>query len=305
MPDPSLSIDRTQTQWYTWQGYRCAYDHLTPPSAPAESHPPLLLIQPIGVGLSRHFWQRFCREWFATGQVNSIYNPDLLGCGESAMPAVAYPPEDWSAQLAAFLQTVVQRPAIVIVQGASLPIAVDLVQQCPDLIRGLVLAGPPTLSLINRTTSDWQHRLLWNLLTSPLGTGFYRYARRSQFLQSFSERQLFASPQAVDSEWLEMLQQGATDLASRYAVFSFLAGFWQQDYRQRIAHIQQPTLVVMGEQATSISRRGNQETPDERLAAYVKWLPQAEGVKIGGRNVLPYEVTAEFVSAIAPFVGRL
>jgi pimeloyl-ACP methyl ester carboxylesterase len=305
MPDSSLSKDRTQTHWYNWEGYRCAYDRLTSPVDPAGSRPPLLLIQPIGVGLSRHFWQRFCREWFATGQVNSIYNPDLLGCGESAMPAVAYSPEDWAAQLAAFLQTVVQSPVIVIVQGASLPIAVDLVQQCPDHVRGLVLAGPPTFSLIDRSTPDWQHRLSWNLLASPLGTGFYRYARRSQFLQSFSVRQLFASSQAVDSEWLEMLQQGATDPASRYAVFSFLAGFWRQDYRQSIASIQQPTLVVMGEQATSISRRGNQETQDERLAAYLKWLPQAEGVKMAGRNVLPYEATAEFVRAIAPFVARL
>ncbi len=266
---------------------------------------PLLLIHPIGVGLYRKFWHRFCDEWYRHGQNNLIYNPDLLGCGESDMPIVAYEPSDWAAQLQYFLQTVVKTPVVVIVQGALFPVAIELVHLQPDYIGGLILAGPPARTLIDKPTPTWQTRLSWNIFNSPVGDGFYRYARRSQFLRSFSTRQLFASATAVDGEWLEMLQQGAHDPASRHAVFSFLAGFWRQDYSAKIAAITQPTLVVMGDQASSISRKGKAETPDERLQDYLTQLSNGEGVKLPGRNVLPYESTAAFVTTTISFVKSL
>ncbi len=81
-----------------------------------------------------------------------------------------------------------------------------------------------------------------------------------------------------------------------------LSGFWRQNYAEAIANITQPTLVVMGETASSISKTGKGETPDQRSCNYLKYLHAGEGIKIPGRNVLPYESTADFVSAIAPFV---
>ena len=298
------------TQFYTWRNYRCAYEVHTPSDPNVDDCIPLLLIHPIGVGLSRHFWQRFCREWLKTGRCNPIYNPDLLGCGESDMPHVAYTPTDWAEQLQQFLETVVQKPVIVVVQGALLPVAIALVHLQADApknatswIRGLVLAGPPAWAVIT-DKQTWQQRLIWNSLNSPLGNAFYRYARREQFLRSFSTRQLFADDNSVDAEWLDTLETGAKNPASRYAVFSFLAGFWRENYKEAIAAISQPTLVVVGDTASSISREGKGETPDQRLADYLEYLPAGRGLKIPGRNVLPYESTAEFVAAIAPFVDE-
>ena len=300
-----ISEAHVSTTHYTWSGYRCAYEVHVSPDAINEGTS-LLLIHPIGVGLSRHFWQRFCREWFETGHRNPIYNPDLLGCGESDMPHIAYSPVDWAEHLHHFLQTVVQKPVILLVQGALLPVAIALTQHDAsqaNWIRGLVLAGPPAWAVITDNSTAWQQRLTWNLLDSPFGTAFYLYARRPQFLRSFSTRQLFADAQQVDAEWLHMLVQGATNPASRYAVFSFLAGFWRQDYEQAIAAITQPTLVVVGDKASSISQAGKEETPDQRLADYLECLPQGQGLKTTGRNVLPYEATSEFVTAITPFVN--
>jgi pimeloyl-ACP methyl ester carboxylesterase len=154
-------------------------------------------------------------------------------------------------------------------------------------------------------TPTWQQKLTWNILDSPVGSAFYRYARRPQFLRSFSERQLFADNSAVDAQWLDSLLGGAVNPASRYAVFSFLAGFWRQDYEKAIAAISQPTLVVVGENATSISRTGQSETPEQRSREYLKHLPQGVSRQIPGRNVLPYESTAEFVAVVAEFVNQL
>jgi len=300
----TFDLTTSPTQFYTWQDYRCAYEiHQQTNSTPEDI--PLLLIHPIGVGLSRQFWRRFCREWHNTGHRNPIYNPDLLGCGESEMPHVAYTPSDWAEQLQYFLQTVVQKPVIVVVQGALLPVAIELVQKESNLIAGLVLAGPPAWAVISKKSPEWQQKLLWNLLDSPFGSVFYRYARTPKFLTSFSTRQLFASSDSVDAEWLNTLVGGAENLASRHAVFSFLAGFWRQNYASTIASIQQPTLVVLGETASSISQEGKKETLDERLADYLAYLPQGRGIKMNGRNVLPYESTTEFIAAIAPFINEV
>ncbi|HAZ49057.1 MAG TPA: alpha/beta hydrolase [Cyanobacteria bacterium UBA11369] len=296
-----------ESLFYTWKNYRCAYSVHHPINPTGDDGVPLLLIHPIGVGLSRHFWQRFCRVWYDTGHRNLIYNPDLLGCGESDMPHVACTPGDWAEQLHHFLHTVVQKPVILIVQGALLPVALELVklQTETSLIQKLILAGPPAWRVIAKKASNWQQRFAWNLLDSPVGNAFYRYARREEFLRSFSTKQLFETGEKVDAEWLEMLQEGAKNPASRYAVFSFLARFWQQDYADAIANLTLPTLVVLGTKSSSISKEGKQETPDDRLLEYVKHLPNGRGVKIPGRNVLPYETTTEFVDAIAPFIAEV
>ncbi|MEB3178543.1 MAG: alpha/beta hydrolase [Nostocaceae cyanobacterium] len=300
-----IKQDKTSsaTQFYTWRNYRCAYEIDQPVDYNPEGTP-LVLIHPIGVGLSRKFWQRFCQGWYDKGQRNLIYNPDLIGCGESDMPRVACTPSDWAEQLQYFLQKVVKKPVILLVQGALFPVAIELVQKQQNLIAGLVLSGPPAWAIMSKESPQWQHKFAWNLLDSSFGNAFYRYARTEKFLRSFSSRQLFAAKEAVDAEWLNMLLVGAENLASRYAVFSFLAGFWRQDYRSAIASINQSTLVVVGDTASSISKEGKQETPDERLADYLACLPQARGMKIPGRNVLPYESTAEFVSAISGFIAE-
>ncbi|GGA55572.1 alpha/beta fold hydrolase [Okeania sp. KiyG1] len=293
-------------EFYTWKKYRCAYEFYSHKEGD-DFTKPLLLLHPIGVGLSKNFWHRFCGLWQERSLPNPIYNPDLLGCGESDMPSVAYYPMDWAEQLQYFLETVVQKPVILVVQGALFPVAVSLVklQQESSLIDGLILSGPPQLELMTKADSPISQKLRWNLFYSPVGKLFYLYARSRKFLDSFSKKQLFANEEEVDKEWLDTLEKGAKNLQSQYAVFSFLAGFWRQDFSQEIARINQPTLVLVGKQASTISKTEQIERPEERINSYLKLLPQGEGCEISGRNVLPYESTEEFIEAVSNFYKRL
>ena len=291
------------TQFYSWNNYRCAYEVYQPNSSTSDATP-LVLLHPIGVGLSRQFWQRFCQEWYQQGKQNKIYNPDLLGCGESDKPHVACTPKDWAEQLQYFLQTVVKKPVILIVQGAELPVSIELVLLQPDLIRGLVLACPPAWKVMTQQTSKWKRRIIWNLLDSPFGRAFYSYARSEKFLRNFSVKQLFGSADVVDIQWLNTLRAGSENPATRHAVFSFLAGFWRNDYLHAISSIKQPTLVVVGENISSISEEGKTVTSDEWLGQYLALLPQGRGIKVPGRNVLPYESTTAFVKEISPFIAE-
>lgn len=305
-PSPALA-HQPITQDYAWRGYRCAYELWQPSSLPTAL--PLLLIHPIGVGLSRRFWHRFIPFWLDQTQAHPVYNPDLLGCGDGDLPRLAYRPEDWAAQLLGLITDVIRQPVIVVTQGALSPVAVEMAdlvrQQDASLIKGLVLSGPPSWSVVTYNPPSWQQTLLWNLFDSPLGLGFYQYAKRRQFIQKFSARQLFAEAADVDELWLDQLTTEAQKQATRHAVFAFLAGFWRKDYRPMLERLQIPTLVVLGDRASSISRSGQAETPDQRLAAYLAHLTQGEGIQIPGRNVLPYESPVAFAAAIAPFIARL
>jgi len=301
-----LSPTATESNVYTWNGYQCTYEVIEPTATGQTSPIALLLIHPIGVGLSRRFWDRFCQQWQGRNTLETIYNPDLLGCGESALPRVAYTPEDFAAPLKELIETVIKKPVVVISQGASFPITLALLAMKPSPeIAGLILAGPPAWSIITQGKTDREQRLLWNLFNSPLGGLFYRYARRRNFLASFSVRQLFEKEEDVDRQWLDMLETGAQDLNSRHGVFSFLAGFWRRNYESAIAQISQPTLVLMGETASSISRDSQAESPQERIDSYCSILPKGQGKIIPGRNVLPYESPTAFTSACHEFIQQL
>jgi hypothetical protein len=170
----------------------------------------------------------------------------------------------------------------------------------------MVLSGPPAWRTITDAGNPRKQKALWNLFFSgPLGELFYRYARRREFLRSFSERQLFADPEDIDANWLDFLKKGSEDIDTRYAVLSFLAGGLRGDYGDAIGAIPYPTLVLFGERASSIGREGKPESPEERLEQYLKHLPRGRGTIIPGRNVLPYESTDEFVTAVTDFIRQL
>lgn len=290
-------------EYYQWRGYQCAYE-FHPSSSETSADIPLLLIHPIGVGLSRRFWYRFCEKW--QGYNNPIYSPDLLGCGESAKPAVAYQTTDWAEQLQYLIETVIKQPVILVAQGALLPVAIALSKTYPESVRGIVLSGPPAWRVMTEASSPTKQRLLWNLFfDTPVGRLFWNYACREQFLQSFSIKQLFAEAKDVDREWLDLLAIGSKDPKSRYAVFSFLAGFWRQDYTQDMANLTQPTLVVFGDKASSISRSGKSETVDKRGKFYEEGWQKAKSIVIPGRNVLPYEKTESFIKVTHDFVRNI
>lgn len=293
-------ISAPPLQAYRWQTYQCVYEHY--PAQNETDQAPLVLVHPIGVGLSRRFWGRFCQAWFDLGGTAAIYNPDLLGCGDGDLPHVAFYPEDWADQLGQFFEVIVKRPAVLVVQGALMPVAVEFAVKYPQWVQAMVWSGPPAWTLISETKETWPQNLSWNAFDSPLGWGFYLYARTEAFLRDFSIKQLFARPEDVDQEWLDLLAAGCQSLETRHAVYSFLSGFWRKDYRPLLAQIPAPVLIVMGEQASSISRDARQSSPTDRLKPYLDNLPQAQGVEIPGRNVLPYESTAAFTQAVNHFL---
>ncbi len=293
-----------ETKYYQWNLYKCAY---TAYNLESNNDYAIVLIHPIGVGLSGIFWDRFLTAQSQQEQKLTIYNPDLLGCGDSDLPHVAYDPKDWAKQLNYFIENIVKKPVILVVQGALFPVAIymsagDLKL---DLIKGLILSGPPAWNIMTNGGNLRISEIIWNLcFDSVIGSLFYQYARRRKFIESFSIKQLFANSEDVDDNWLDMLEKGAVDPKKRYAVFSFLAGFWRKDYSKLMKQIEQPVLMLVGEKATSVSKEGFKETPDKKIELYQTNMINLTAKKISGRNVLPYESTTEFLQEVNNFCSQ-
>ncbi|MBL1211003.1 alpha/beta hydrolase [Geminocystis sp. GBBB08] len=289
------------TEYYSWNKYKCAY---TSYNTKKDYNLALVLIHPIGVGLSGNFWHRFLSAEANLGCNLPIYNPDLLGCGQSDFPRVAYDPKDWANQLNYFINNIVKKPVILVVQGASFPLSIYMSagEMKSDLIKGLILSGPPAWNIMINGGNLRISEIIWNLFfDSFIGSLFYQYARRRNFIKSFSIKQLFAKAEDVDNEWLDMLEKAAINPQNRYAVYSFLAGFWRKDYSKLMQKLEQKILLLIGEKATSISKEGFKETPEQRIEFYQKNIANVKGKKLKGRNVLPYESTEEFLTEVVNF----
>ena len=266
----------------------------------------LLLIHPIGVGLSSRFWDRFTAHWQTTEHSPVLLAPDLLGCGAAPCPARPLTPEDWAEPLITLIREKNNGPAVLVAQGASLPIALAIKAMAPELVSALVAISPPGWLVLKQAFAQTRARLLWRFFFEGLiGNLFYRYARRRQFLDAFSRKNLFARSEAVDEEWLEMLGEGSRSMETRWAVYSFLAGFWRRDWEPLLTGLDIPVQVLFGENATGIGASRAWDDLDERLSTYREKLPQAWINTIPGRNVLPYESTEACVNSIRAWIQTL
>ena len=62
---------------YEYDGWNLVY-RFKPASPGYENSPPLLLVHPVGIGLSSWFWERFLDDYKGTA-----FAPNLIGCGIS------------------------------------------------------------------------------------------------------------------------------------------------------------------------------------------------------------------------------
>src|SRR5690242_9246792 len=111
-----------------------AYDE----SGPVEAEPLLLL---NGLGSSRRQWRSFVP---ALADAHRVFTLDHRGHGDSShAPATTYTLAYYGADALAFVEEVLQRPAVLV--GHSLGGAVAHYMACsrPDLVRGLFLVDPP------------------------------------------------------------------------------------------------------------------------------------------------------------------
>jgi pimeloyl-ACP methyl ester carboxylesterase len=278
------------------QEFECAFRRL-PARSGREGDPPLLLVHPVGIGLSSWFWDKLLKEW----KGGEVFAADLIGCGDSEpwVPGEKgmFVPLDWVRSLEALWAQEIGRPCVVVCQGGLGPLAVQIAARSRADVAGLVLASPPNFDDMRAGLDQKKVESNWMWLTSPPGQLSYYLLRLRAFVEFFSNLFLFAGG-AADEEWLEAACKGATPDA-RYPVFAFNSGLviakGYEDELQLLSRRSLPILVLSGAEDGRTQKR----------EAAARSLDSCRLLTLAGKNVLPWENPRETAAALLEFSTSL
>ncbi len=154
---PAPAGSSTDADWgihaeWLWRGERCHWRVLGDPTAPA-----VVLVHGFAAG-SGH-WRRNASVLAAAGW--RVYGLDLIGFGASSQPALRLDNRLWARQLQAFLEQVVQGPAVLIGHSLGGLVALSCAVFFPRLVRGVVAAPLPDPTLMLASGSGPPRRRPW------------------------------------------------------------------------------------------------------------------------------------------------
>jgi non-heme chloroperoxidase len=206
------------------------------------------------------------------------------GHGDAARPATGYYPQDFAADLAAFMDALKLGPAVIVGHSMGSYIAQRFALDYPDHTLGLVLMGSCTTVCGNPVAVE-----LWDsvvsTLTDPIDPGFVL-----EFQQSTLARPV---PQTLlDTVVQESLKVPACVWRAAFAALL------DTDFSGETGKIAAPTLIVWGDQ-DAFFRRHEQEA----LAAAI---PGAQLVVYpGAGHGFHWEEPARFAADLVAFTARL
>lgn len=249
------------------------------------SHKCVLLVQPIGVGIGRWYYDRLLQELVKSQDILvdniSFIVPDLLGSGSAAKPSYILEDgcnetfskdlplltvNDWTAQLVELMKSYEIQLGeeytniewMVVANGGCVPVALEVAKQFVEglhkhKILHLCLTAPPKVSsLIMKPPSHKKLAKSYRTLQGLAGKAFWWYSLRKdgKFIRSFSEKNLASDPENLGEDWVPQCIQTAksNDGYSRFSTFSFLAGSLQGGCEEKFNVLagQIPISVIRG-----------------------------------------------------------
>lgn len=242
-----------------------------------------ILIQPIGVGIGRWYYDRLLEELSKYDFSNIQYDehiflaPDLLGCGTASdirrngdtmksLPLLTV--DDWCLQMIDLMKNIEQEMTssnlqnldwVIVSNGGCVPIALEIARNyvtCNEdplrpifrgRLRSLVLSATPSVESLVRLQNYEKVRQSYNILSGILGKVFWWYAlrRNGAFIERFSDKNLLASKPSI--EWTHKCVETANsfDGRSRYSTFAFLAGVLNGGNQSRMDSLKDTTDITV------------------------------------------------------------
>jgi pimeloyl-ACP methyl ester carboxylesterase len=156
-PAPADGATGSGTDWgvhaeWLWRGQRCHWRALGDAAAPA-----LVLVHGFAAG-SGH-WRRNAAVLAAAGW--RVYGLDLIGFGASSQPALRLDNRLWARQLQAFLEQVVQGPAVLVGHSLGGLVTLSCAVLFPRWVRAVVAAPLPDPTLMLTSLSSPPRRPPW------------------------------------------------------------------------------------------------------------------------------------------------
>ncbi len=206
------------------------------------------------------------------------------GHGDADRPATGYRPEDFAADVAAFMHALDLDSAVIAGHSMGATVAQRFAIDHPGRTLGLVLVGSLTTW---RGHPDFVE--LWDSVVSTLTDPV-----DPDFVREFQESTL---AQPVPPEFLETIVRESLKLPARVWKAALLEGLLEADFSGELAKIQAPTLILWGDR-DALTRSGQDALtaaiPGSRLEVYT-----------GAGHGLHWEEPERFAADLTAFVESL
>jgi len=291
-----------------------------PASAGYEDYSPLLLVHPVGIGLSSWFWMKFIEEC-KVGP--AIYAVDLIGCGLehgadawNPMDRGSFFPLSWTEGCETLISNVIlprfrqqlqlssqsslsnnrlrslseSLSCIVITQGGVAPIGIMLAYRNPQTVSKLIMASPPKWMELIHPIPEIDLKRNYDFLSLPVvGSLLFKLLETRYAIRLFSNLFLFSNP--CDERWLDFIVN-STSIEAREPIKAFNAGLINhRSYEHELHSLRQPTLILSG-------------FKDKRYSDRIPFKKAMKNCSLGiidGLNVLGWENAIEFKRIVFEF----
>jgi pimeloyl-ACP methyl ester carboxylesterase len=260
-----------------------------------DSGEPVLMIHGIGGG-SSVFQYRSTAPAVAKAGYN-VYAIDLLGFGRSSRPAIRYTQDLLVGQIVSFLETIIQKPTVIVANSLTAAYSVRIAAERPDLVKALVLIGPTGFERLSRPQN--QDRInFFNTLSGLLGKVLFAVITTNNW-QKYFLLDAYQGEESFTPEVLATYDQNLKAENAEWVIYSFISGNLDQDIKSFWRELTLPTLLTWGKKDSNFLRFTDAED-------FVAARPDVSFVTFENSKLLPNEDEPElFNEAVIEFLRGL
>jgi pimeloyl-ACP methyl ester carboxylesterase len=212
---------------------------------------PVLLLHSTHLSASSFEWRR---NFSALSQEFRVYAPDLLGFGLSDRPALDYSANTYVTFISDFAREVIGRPAMVVARGQSAAFSARAAYLDPPLFSRLVFISPTGIAEAADGEAEQGgpiealRGILRRVSDTTAGEVPYALLTTKSALSLFVARQSYAHSEQITPDLVRHLFATTHQHGARFAPLAFMTGKLDLPVASDFARLQQPALLVWGEQ---------------------------------------------------------
>jgi pimeloyl-ACP methyl ester carboxylesterase len=277
-PLPISALGGARRRW-TWRGHEIF-------ATEAGDGSLVLLVHGIYAGASSYEF----RELFPLlAQHHRVVAFDLLGCGLSDKPNVAYSTELFVEQIVDALEEFGEESAALVGSSLGAAFAIRAALRAGDRVERLAAICPVGMAGSLDGHAPLVSSPVTTLFRSPLvGEGLFNVLASKPSIRRFLQHRAYADPACVTPEIVDHYYAVSHQPGARYVPAALAGGLLNCDVARDLPFLMLPLLIMWGEKAPSINPRSNAEE-------FLRLAKGARLVTFADSGLLPHEEEPEAV----------
>jgi pimeloyl-ACP methyl ester carboxylesterase len=286
-PLPTNALGGTRRPW-TWRGAEIF-------ATEAGHGPPVLLIHGIYAGASSYEYRKLFPLLARRHRVVAF---DLIGCGLSEKPRIAYTTELFVEQIADALGALGgEEPVALVASSLGAAFAIRAAARASRRVERLAAIAPAGLAGTLDKGPSGRGAVITALFRSPLvGEAAFNALVSRASIRWFLEHRVYGDPARVTPEIVDHYYAVTHQPGARYVPAAFVGGALDCDVASDLPFLEIPLQILWGEKAPP-------PAPRENADEFVRLARDARLATFAESGLLPHEEEPEAVAAaLDPFL---